>query len=62
MFPVSEGSVVRIAPGGARAYRNTGDTPLHYIVLQARQGSLDSVMSEDGCILPEAPSWPVRPD
>lgn len=56
IFPVNEGSVVRIAPAGARAYRNTGNTPLHFIVLQVRPNSINGGAIEDGIPL-GAPNW-----
>jgi mannose-6-phosphate isomerase-like protein (cupin superfamily) len=40
IFPVGEGSVVRVAPDGARWWRNTSDKPLYYIVVQAPVGGL----------------------
>lgn len=38
-FAVSEGSVVRVAPEGARWLKNLGPKPLVYVVIQARGGS-----------------------
>lgn len=58
IFPVSEGSVVCVAPNGARAYRNVGSGPLHFIVLQVRENSLDAATIEDGIPLERKVSWP----
>lgn len=58
VFDVGEGSVVRVAPEGARAYRNAGDTPLYFIVLQVKQGSLAANNIEDGRILDVPLNWP----
>lgn len=55
---VQEGSVVRVAPAGARAWRNTGSTPLHYIVIQAKAGTLDTGTITDGVPVPGEPPWP----
>lgn len=40
LYPVAEGSALRIAPEGVRSWRNVGDEPMIYIVIQAHQGSL----------------------
>lgn len=58
IFPVHEGSVVRVATAGARAYRNAGDTPLHFVVLQVKQGSLAASTIDDGRILETPLKWP----
>lgn len=42
------GAVVAIRPEGERIWRNTGDTPLQYLVIQARQGTLAAWGSADG--------------
>jgi len=34
-FPVAEGTIIRVAPKGARCWRNVSDEPLYYIVIQA---------------------------
>lgn len=39
VFPVGEGSVIRVSPEGERSWRNTGSKDLIYIVVQARAGS-----------------------
>lgn len=52
---VKEGSIVRIAPGGERLWRNTGNTPLQYIVIQAKAGSLTQFGLADAT----APDKPV---
>ena len=38
IFPVREGSVVRVAPAGVRCWRNLSAEPLYYIVVQAPAG------------------------
>lgn len=60
IFPVREGSAVRVSPAGARAYRNTGNTPLHFIVLQVRPNSISGGSIEDGIPLAAALNWPSR--
>lgn len=58
VFPIQEGSVVRVAPAGVRAYRNTGSGPLHFIVLQVKQDSLAAATVEDGIVVPNPVRWP----
>lgn len=58
VFPVSEGSIVRVAPDGARAYRNTGKSNLHFIVLQVRMNSLQASNIEDGHLVDRPLVWP----
>lgn len=57
IFPIQEGSVVRVAPAGARAYRNTGTDALHFIVLQVKENSLSAATIEDGIVLEGAMNW-----
>jgi mannose-6-phosphate isomerase-like protein (cupin superfamily) len=57
-FAVGEGSVVRVSPAGSRAYRNTGETPLVLLVIQAPANSGMSATIGDGERLPGAPVWP----
>ena len=47
---VASGSVVRIAPAVSRCTRCTGQTPLVYICIQAKEGSLEQYTMTDGII------------
>lgn len=47
-FPVQEGSVIRVAPDGARGLRNSSDHPMIYMVIQSKQGSLEQYSTTDG--------------
>lgn len=58
VFPVSEGSVVRVTPAGVRAYRNTGEDALHFIVLQVKENSLSAATIEDGFVIDGGVHWP----
>lgn len=58
VFKVGEGSVVRVSPSGVRAYRNTGSEPLHFIVLQVKEGSLSAGTIEDGVRVDQPLRWP----
>src|SRR6056297_3359547 len=49
-YPVEAGSVVRVATTVERSWRNTGEEPLNYIVIQARTDSLEQWTGGDGQI------------
>ena len=48
VFDVEEGSVVRVAPAGVRAYRNNSTEALCFIVIQAKAGSFSGGSISDG--------------
>ena len=49
IFPVNEGTVIRVAPEGVRCWRNLSNEPLYYIVVQAPVGGYGkSKTIEDG--------------
>jgi mannose-6-phosphate isomerase-like protein (cupin superfamily) len=59
MIPVSEGSIVRVAPDGKRALKNTGNEPLTMICIQYKSNNFtdaDSPMT-DGVILQDEVKW-----
>ena len=47
-FDVREGTVVRVAPAGVRALRNSGSEDLYYVCVQAREGALAVQTIADG--------------
>lgn len=48
-LPVRAGTAVRVSPEGVRTWKNTGATPLVYVVIQARAGGARPVRGiEDG--------------
>jgi mannose-6-phosphate isomerase-like protein (cupin superfamily) len=59
IFPIAEGSVVRVAPDGKRALRNTGKEPLVMICVQYKANSFgkDDDAMTDGIILQEPLKW-----
>jgi len=57
IIPVQEGSVVSVQPEARRAWWNTGDSELTYIVIQAPVGGLKAATLEDGEILEGAVPW-----
>lgn len=46
-FPIQEGSLVRVAPDGERAWK-AGDEDLYFICIQAEAGSLTQATLDDG--------------
>jgi mannose-6-phosphate isomerase-like protein (cupin superfamily) len=57
-FAVTEGSAVRVAPTGKRAWRNTSDGPLVFVGIQARAGTLPQGDISDGEVIPGDVVWP----
>lgn len=47
-IPISEGSVIRVAPQGKRSLRNSSDKPMVYMVIQSKENSLNQYSTEDG--------------
>ncbi|MGL5787946.1 MAG: cupin domain-containing protein [Bacteroidales bacterium] len=57
LFEIKEGSLIRVAPGGKRSWKNTGDEPLIMICIQSLAGSLIDLGIKDGRILQEEIKW-----
>lgn len=59
IFPVSEGSIVRVAPDGKRALRNIGKEPMVMICIQYKADSFaaDDTPVSDGVILRDTLNW-----
>ena len=55
-FPIQEGSLIRVAPGGERAWK-AGAEDLYFICIQAEAGSLTQATLEDGVRPPTKASW-----
>jgi mannose-6-phosphate isomerase-like protein (cupin superfamily) len=55
---VAEGSVLRIGPAAARAWRNNSDAPLYFLCLQYRADSVIQGGSLDGQKVEGASAWP----
>lgn len=56
-FRVQPGTCLRVAPEGSRAWRNVGERPLVYIVIQARADSALVRGIEDGAITEAPVAW-----
>lgn len=57
VFPVEEGSVVRVAPDGKRSVRNNGTEPLVMLCVQYRGNTFTEEDATDGVILNEPVKW-----
>ena len=55
-FPIREGSLIRVAPDGERAWK-AGDEDLYFICVQAEAGSLSQATLEDGVRSATKASW-----
>ncbi len=56
-FPIQEGSVIRVAPEGARSLCNTSEEPMVYICIQSKQNSLEEHTTDDGKRVKLTPKW-----
>ncbi|MDO4159847.1 MAG: cupin domain-containing protein [Prevotellaceae bacterium] len=57
IFPVTEGSVVRVSPEGKRSVRNNGQTPLLMLCVQYKGNTFTQEDATDGVILNEPVKW-----
>lgn len=57
IFPVSEGSVVRVALAGVRSVRNNGSAPLIMLCVQYKGDTFTADDAADGVILNEPVKW-----
>lgn len=57
VFPVAEGSVVRVAPAGVRSVRNNGTEPLVMLCVQYKGNTFTAEDATDGVILQEPVKW-----
>ena len=57
VFPVGEGTVVRVAPDGKRSVRNNGTEPLVMLCVQYRGATFTKEDASDGMILNEPVVW-----
>ena len=57
VFPVGDGSVVRVAPEGKRSVRNNGTEPLIMICVQYKAQTFTAQDAADGQLLQEPVKW-----
>src|SRR6476659_4510749 len=55
---VAEGSVLRMSPAGAGAWRNNSAEPMYFLCIQHRADSMIEGGTRDGQGVEGAPSWP----
>ena len=55
---VAEGSVLRLSPPAARAWRNNSDAPLYFLCLRYRADSVIEGGTADGQKVEGKPGWP----
>lgn len=55
---VAEGSVLRLGPAAARAWRNNSDAPLYFLCIQYRADSVVQGGALDGQKVEGKPAWP----
>ncbi|MDR1347168.1 MAG: cupin domain-containing protein, partial [Prevotellaceae bacterium] len=56
-FPITEGSVIRVAPQGKRGLCNTSDAEMIYICVQSKENSLEEHTTDDGERVVVEPKW-----
>jgi mannose-6-phosphate isomerase-like protein (cupin superfamily) len=54
---VAEGSVIRMSPPAARAWRNNTDAPLYFLCIQYRADSVIQGGTRDGLKVEGRPAW-----
>jgi mannose-6-phosphate isomerase-like protein (cupin superfamily) len=59
VIDVAEGSVLKIAPDGVRAWRNNSDVPIYFVCLQYRADSVVEGKALDGRHVEGTPDWPI---
>lgn len=57
VFPISEGSIVRVSPAGKRSVRNNGTIPLIMLCVQYKGATFTKEDATDGNILNEPVKW-----
>ena len=58
VFPIQEGTIVRVDPEGIRCFRNTSETQaLTFIAIQVRKNSYQGKTIEDGIPVEKRVSW-----
>lgn len=57
IFPVAEGSVVRVAPAGLRSVRNNGNEPFVMLCVQYKGATFTAEDAADGVISTDEVKW-----
>ncbi len=57
LMEIKEGSVIKVRPEGIRGIRNSSKEIMIYIVVQAKENSLEEYTTDDGTRVPFEPKW-----
>lgn len=57
LFPITEGSVTRVAPNGKRGICNSSEDSMLYLVIQSKENSLEQYSTNDGKRIEVEPKW-----
>jgi mannose-6-phosphate isomerase-like protein (cupin superfamily) len=57
IFPITEGSAIRVATAGKRSWRNTDSEPMVMMVIQSKSDSLKELGINDGDRINEPLNW-----
>lgn len=57
IIELQPGSVVCIKPDGDRSWRNNGEEPMHYLVIQAVVDTLEGTSTKDGFVSSQTVTW-----
>lgn len=60
VFPIEEGSIVRVGTGVSRSMKNTGKVPLVYICIQTTENSYQSGIPNEAEITKTTPKFTVN--
>ena len=58
IIPIEPGTVIRVSPGGERAWKNNSTEDLYFLCIQARAGSMTDSTIEDGLAIEKPLTWP----
>ncbi|MDR3259335.1 MAG: cupin domain-containing protein [Fusobacteriaceae bacterium] len=56
-FPISEGSLIRVAPAGKRGMYNSSDEVMIYLCVQTKENSLEEYGKADGNLAENEAKW-----
>ena len=58
IIPIEPGTVIRVSPDGARAWKNSSTEDLYFVCIQARAGTMAGSTIEDGLPITKPFTWP----
>jgi mannose-6-phosphate isomerase-like protein (cupin superfamily) len=60
IIEIKEGTIIRVSPDGKRTWRNSSDTPMIFMVIQSKKGTLDNYTVLDGFRAPGEIAWDTK--